>query len=461
MVYDVAIIGAGVTGAMTARELSRYELSVCVIEKESDVAMGASKANSGIVHAGFDAKSGTLKARFNVEGSLMMEKITKELGVKYKRNGSMVLAFREEERDVLLELYERGIRNGVGGLEIINGERIRELEENVSDKALYALHAKTGAIVCPYELTIAAMGHAMDNGVELFLESRVLDISCDNGAFEVETTKGTIKARYIINAAGLYADKISRMVGDDSFEITPRKGEYLLLDKELCGLVGHTIFKVPTKMGKGVLVSPTVDGNILLGPTSEDIYDKEDTQTTRVGIEKIINSAAECVKNIPFVSVITSFTGLRATTKNGDFLITAPKPNFLNLAGIDSPGLTAAPAIAVHVSNMLKDMGLELVEKKDYTSTRKIYQVEKSRYNKMVCRCEKVSEGKIIEAIHTNPKAITVDAIKRRTRSGMGRCQGGFCMPSVVSILARELGIDVCEVRKSGGDSRIVVGKKE
>lgn len=461
MVYDVAIIGAGITGAMTARELSKYELSVCVIEKESDVAMGASKANSGIVHAGFDAKNGTLKARFNVEGSLMMENIAKDLGVKYILNGSLVLAFNDEEKEGLYSLYERGVRNGVKGLEIIDRKRLREIEPNVSEKAMCALNARTGAIVCPYELTIAAMGHAMDNGVQLFLESRVSGIRYDDGVYEIETDKGVIRAGSVINAAGVFADKIARMVGDDSFEITPRRGEYLLLDKECGGLVTHTIFKVPTKMGKGVLVSPTVDGNIILGPTSEDILDKEDTATTREGISKILASAVECVDNIPFGSVITSFTGLRATTGNGDFLITNPKPNFINLAGIDSPGLTSAPAIAVHVANMLKDMGLRLVEKKDYVSTRKIYAVDKSKYNKMVCRCEKVSEGKILEAIHTNPKAMTVDAVKRRTRSGMGRCQGGFCMPSVVSILARELGIDVCEVTKSGGNSRIIVGIKE
>ena len=460
MVYDIAIIGAGVVGAMIARELSKYNVSVCVIEKASDVAMGASKANSGIVHAGFDASSGSLKARLNVQGSRMMEDLTKELGVKYRRNGSLVLAFSDEEMETVKSLYERGIKNGVTGLEVIGSQLLRELEPNVSDNAVGALYAKTGAIVCPYELTIGAMGLAMDNGVELHLESRVDKIEFNNEVYEITTNKDTVKAKYIVNAAGMFADKIAEMVGDNSISIRPRKGEYLLLDKEWGSLVNHTVFKVPTKMGKGVLISPTVDNNIILGPTSEDIDDKEDISTTRSGIQRIIDNASECVKNIPYRSVITSFTGLRATTENGDFIISNSRPNFVNVAGIDSPGLTAAPAIALCVIDILKGMNVELTEKVEFTNKRKIYYADKGKYNKIICRCEKVSEGTIIEAIHTNPKALNVDAVKRRTRSGMGRCQGGFCMPSVVSILAKELNIDVCDVTKSGGDSRLVLDKK-
>ncbi len=461
MIYDIAIIGAGIVGAMTAMELSKYDVSLCIIEKESDVATGASKANSGIVHAGFDAITGSQKAILNVEGSRMMERLANELGVKYRNNGSMVLAFDNEDMSVIKDLYERGNKNGVEKLEIIYKDKLRQSEPNISENAIGALYAPTGAIVCPYELTIAATGLAMDNKAELMLENEVIDMEFKNFYYEIKTNKGTVKAKYIINAAGIYADKIAQMAGDDSVKIRPRKGEYILLDKECAGLVKHTIFKVPSKMGKGVLISPTVDNNIIVGPTSEYITDKEDKSTTQKGIGKIINDASLCVANIPFKSVITSFSGLRAVPDNGDFIIANTKPNFINAAGIESPGLTASPAIAILVVNILKQMGVKLIKKTEYSNTRKIYIADKNKYNKIVCRCEKISEGKIIESIHTNPKALNVDAIKRRTRSGMGRCQGGFCITSVVEILARELNVDMCDVTKSGGESKILTGKKE
>jgi len=280
-IYDIAIIGAGVIGGMIARNLSKYDLNIAIIEKENDVAMGATKANSAIVHAGFDAKEGTLKAKLNVEGSKMMEQIAKELGVKYEKNGSMVIGFDNDDKKTLETLLERGMKNGVAGLKLIEKGEIKALEPNLSGEVKYALFAPSGAIICPYELTIAAIGNAMDNGVELKRNFLVKNIEKKDFGFEVFSSNESIKTKYIINAAGVFADEISKMAGDSSFKITPRRGEYILLDNECKNLVSHTIFKTPDKMGKGILVSPTVDKNIILGPTAEDIIDKDDKSTTQ------------------------------------------------------------------------------------------------------------------------------------------------------------------------------------
>lgn len=472
--YDILIIGAGVVGAMISRELSKYHISICIVDKDSDVGMGATKANSGIVHAGFDARSGSLKALMNVKGSQMMKQITDELGVKYKNNGSLVIGFNKEDIEVLTELYNQGIQNGVQNLEMIDRKRLKELEPNITDNALGALYAPTGAIVCPYELTIGAIGNAMDNDAELKLKFQVDKIEPQNDGYTVFSKDGqVIQTQYIINAAGLWADDIARMVGDFSFNIHPRRGEYMLLDKACGNLVTHTIFRVPSKMGKGILVTPTVDGNLLLGPTSEDIADKENKETTPQGLEKIMNQALENVSGIPIRSVITSFCGLRSTGNTGDFIINTPRSNFINVAGIESPGLSAAPAIGKYVVDMLKEMDLQLIKKTDFNPYRppshafremsieeknKIIRTN-SKYGKIICRCEGISEGEIIEAIHTNPKATDLDGVKRRTRSGMGRCQGGFCSPFIIEILARELNIPIEEVTKFGGKSIINIGK--
>lgn len=457
--YDIVVIGAGVVGGMIARELTRYQLSVCVLEKQSDVAMGASKANSGIVHAGFDAKEGSLKALLNVRGSEMMESVTKELGVHYKNNGSLVVGFTDADMQTINDLYERGVKNGVKNLRVLSKEEVKALEPNISDTVIGALHAPTGGIVCPYMLTIASVGNAMDNGAALKTDFEVTSIEYADGIYRLSSPTETVEAAYVINAAGIYADKIAAMAGYGSFTVTPRKGEYLLLDRACGDLVSRTIFKVPTKMGKGILVSPTVDGNLLLGPTSVNIEDKENTETTQVGMDAIVKGAGECVSGIPLRSVITSFTGLRAVGDTGDFIIEAAGEHFIHVGGIESPGLSSAPAIAVYVTELLAKMGVELKKNESFCPTRRIYRAAEAKYHKVICRCETVSEGEILTAIHTNPGATDIDGIKRRTRSGMGRCQGGFCMPYVAEILARELGISLPDVTKFGGKSNLLVGK--
>ncbi len=471
--YDVAIIGAGVVGGMIARELSRYNLRTVILEKENDVAMGATKANSAIVHAGFDAKVGSLKAKLNVKGSEMMEQVAKELGVKYKRNGSLVIGFSDEDLETIKELYERGTKNGVRDLAILDREQLREIEPNIGKKATCALHAPTGAIICPYELTVASIGNAMDNGAELITSFEVTSINRENGAYEICSKDQTVSARYVVNAAGVYSDAVAKMVGDDTFTVHPRRGEYILLDKECGTLVSHTIFRTPGKMGKGILVSPTVDGNLLTGPTSVDMEDKTDKSTTAEGFAHVIKETAENVEGVPFGKTITSFCGLRAVGSTGDFIITSPLKGFVNAAGIESPGLSSAPAIAEYIVDILHESGLELHKNKDFNPTRRpmhhfreasieeknaIIAKDKS-FGKIVCRCETVTEGEILEAIRTNPKPRDLDGVKRRTRSQMGRCQGGFCSPRIVELLSRELGIKYEEVTKFGGESVINFGK--
>lgn len=470
--FDVAVIGAGIVGSMIANELSRYKLKTVVLEKEEDVSLGATRANSAIVHAGFDAKEGSLKALLNVRGSEMMPEVTKRLGVKYKNNGSLVIGFNDEDRKTVEELYKRGVANGVRELKVLNKEELKEIEPNISDNAVCALYAPTGAIICPYEFAMAAIGNAMDNGVELKTEFEVENIVRNDGFFTVKSKNETVDAKYVVNAAGLYSDKIAGMVGDNSFTVTPRKGEYMLLDRECGSLVSHTVFRTPTKMGKGILVSPTVDGNLLLGPTSVDIEDKTDTDTTAAGLESVGIQSREDVDNVMLNKVITSFAGLRAVGSTGDFIINI-KDGFVNAAGIESPGLSASPAIAEYVVNLLGENGLILDKKEDFILTRKpmhyfkeLSAEEKNKiikehpeYGKIVCRCETVTAGEIIEAINTNPRPKDVDGIKRRTRSGMGRCQGGFCMPSVIELIAKEYGIKYEEVKKCGGDSVINFGR--
>lgn len=469
---DVVVIGAGVIGGAVARELSKYDVDVCIVEKCADVAMGATRANSAIVHAGFDAKEGTLKAEMNVRGSKMMEAYAKELGVKYKKNGSLVVGFSEEDRKTLGELLIRGEKNGVEGLEILDRDEILKIEPAIGEGVTVALHAPTGAIICPYELCIATVGNAMDNGVELKLGFEVKAINKVDGGYEVVSENESIFTKYVINCAGVYSDEIAGFVGDESFTVFPRRGEYMLLDKECGSLVSHTIFRCPSKMGKGVLVSPTVDGNLILGPTAENIEDKEDKSTTASGLASIRRQASEQVSGINFSKTITSFTGLRSVGSTGDFIINE-KDGFINCAGIESPGLSSAPAIAQYVKELLVRAGATLTEKKNFISVRRPMHffkecsdeeknaiIEKNpAYAHIICRCEMTSEGEIIDAIRTNPGARDVDGVKRRTRSGMGRCQGGFCSPYVVEILARELGLDYTEITKFGGESYINVGK--
>ncbi len=470
--YDIAIIGGGITGGMIARTLSKYKLDICILEKENDVAMGATKANSAIVHAGFDAEPETLKAKLNVRGAEMMEKVCSELGVKYKNNGSLVIGFSEDDEKLLNELLERGFKNGVKGLRILGKEEIKKLEPNLKDEIRCALYAPSAGIVCPYGLAIAAVGNAMDNGACLKLNFKVKEISETSGGFVIKSDKESVAAKIVINAAGVYADEVAGMIGDKSFKITPRKGEYILLDKECGKTVSNTIFRTPGKMGKGILVTPTVDGNLLLGPTAENIEDKEDKSTSSEGYLKIINEALENADNIDLSKTVTSFCGLRATGDTGDFIINLSEKNFINVAGIESPGLSASPAIAEYVENMIKDiMPLELNENynpirepahafSDMSIEEKNEVIKKdSSYGKIVCRCEKITEGEILKEMRRNPRPSDADGIKRRTRAQMGRCQGGFCGPYITELIARELNTDYEKVTKSGGSSLINLKK--
>lgn len=469
--YDIAIIGAGVIGGLTARALSKYNLKLCILEKENDVAMGTTKANSAIVHAGFDAKEGSLKATLNVKGSQMMPAICKELGVKYQNNGSLVIGFDDEDRETLNTLLARGKANGVEGLAILQKEELLNREPNLSDNGVCALYAPTGAIICPYDLTVAAIGNAMDNGAELKCNFEVSNIQKIENGYKITSQEECVNARFIINCAGLYTDKIAAMIGDTSFDVHPRKGEYILLDRECGSLVSHTIFRTPSKMGKGILVTPTVDGNLLLGPTSVDIEDKENTNTTEAGFAEILTKAKENLKALPGGKAITSFCGLRAVGNTGDFIINSPETGFVNVAGIESPGLSASPAIAEYVVDILKEQGLNLTENTNYnpfrTSSHAFQEAsmqEKNEmikanpsYGKIICRCEGISEGEILDAIRQNPKATDLDGVKRRTRAQMGRCQGGFCGPYITELLAKELQIPYEKVTKFGGNSFINV----
>ncbi|MBO7149973.1 MAG: NAD(P)/FAD-dependent oxidoreductase [Clostridia bacterium] len=472
--FDVVVIGGGVVGGLVLRELTKYNLSVCLLEKEGDVAMGASKANSGIVHAGFDAAIGSLKAKFNVLGNEMMEGVCAELGVKFRQNGSLVVAFSKEEIETLNELKERGEKNGVRGLEIISQERLREMEKNIADEALSALYAPTGGIVCPYELTIASIGNAMDNGAKLLTDFAVSSIEKIDNGYIVKSNDGqAVETKTIVNCAGLFSGKIANMVGDSDIEVSARKGEYILLDRESGDFVSHTLFFTPTKLGKGILITQTVDNNILLGPTATE-QQGCDTETSANGLNFVIDTAKKMCKNIPLYNTITSFAGLRAYSNIHDFIIEESKnaKGVIHCAGIESPGLTASPAIAKYVVerlvggilNLKKNDKFNGIRKPDYffknLSIEEKNEIIKkdSSYGKIVCRCEQVTEGEILRAIRENPPAKDIDGVKRRTRSGMGRCQGGFCQPYVAELIARERGIKLEEVTKNGKGSQILSG---
>lgn len=474
MIYDVAVVGAGVVGGMIARELSAYKLNLCILDKAHDVATGASSANSAIVHAGFDAKEGSLKALLNVRGSELMAQTCRELGVKYKNNGSLVIGFTDEDRETVEQLYRRGVANGVKGLRVLNAEELHALEPNVSKNAICALHAPTGSIVCPYELTIASVGNAMDNGASLLLDFEVVGIEDGKDAFTIKAADGrAVTAKYIINAAGLYADAIAAMVGDTSYTVHARRGEYVLLDKESGSLIQNTIFRTPSKMGKGILVSPTVDGNLITGPTSVDIGEKTNKATTPEGLAHVMRETRENVDGVMYNQTITSFCGLRAVGSTGDFIINIPRERFVNVAGIESPGLSSAPAIAEYVIGLLKESGMTLEKDPTFDPIRAPMHAfregsleEKNAiikkdpsYGRIICRCETVTEGEILAAIRQNPKPRDLDGVKRRTRAQMGRCQGGFCSPYIVELLAQEMQVPYESVTKFGGDSYINVGK--
>lgn len=476
MIYDVVIVGAGVIGGMLARELSKYKLSVCVLEKENDVAMGASKANSGIVHGGYDPVPGTLKAELNSKGVELLFEAAKQLNVPCKRNGSMVCAFSAEEEPLLEELYQQGQENRIPGLAILSGDEACKIEPNLSKAVTKVLHVTNAGIICPYELTVASIGNAMDNGVVLRRNFCVSGISQENDVFTVTAKSGEqVQSRYLVNCAGGYSDKIAQMAGEDFFTIIPRAGEYMLLDKVEGGRVSHTLFQCPTAEGKGILVSPTVDGNLLVGPTAVRVETPESNDTTPKGLADVERLAAKSVPSVNFRQVITSFTGVRASEKNGEFILKASEhvPGLVHAGAIDSPGLTCCVSIARYLVNILQEQGLALEEKLNWNGTRqdphafrKMNDEEKNayiqlhpEYGKIVCRCETVSEGEILCAIRNNPPAVDMDGVKRRTRSGMGRCQGGFCGPYVMELLAREMNVPMENITKNGGESRMVLGR--
>ena len=474
MKYDVAIIGGGVIGSLAARAISRYRLRVVLLEATNDIAMGASKANSGIVHAGFDALPGTLKAKFNVRGCEMMADLCEKLHVPYKNNGSLVVAFSDDEMKTIRGLYERGKQNHVTQMEILDKAALMELEPNLSDEAVGALYAKSAGIVCPYELTIAAAENAVSNGVELRRNFKVTSLSFADGCYTVGAESGdTVDATLVINAAGVYSDQISALAGDDSVKISIRRGEYFILDKTVGNMVNATIFQCPTEMGKGVLVTPTVDGNLLIGPTStEDCNSKEDKATTLRGLRTVKTYAVKSCPDVSTRFAITSFSGLRAHPLNHDFILGPSKvnPQFIQAAGIESPGLTASPAIADYLAGIVARYFNEPAANPDYcerredtfrfrnaTDEERAAAIAKNpAYGRIVCRCESITEGEIIDAIRAPAGARDVDGVKRRTRAGMGRCQGGFCGSKVVELLAKELNCPMNEITKFGDGSRIL-----
>lgn len=474
MIYDVAIIGSGIIGGSIFRELTKYNLNVVTLEKENDVAMGTSKANSAIVHSGYDPEPGTLMAKYNVEGNKMFDKLCKDLSVPFKRNGSLIIGFNEEDMKELDILYKRGLANKVEGIKMLNKEEVLEMEPNINPDIKAALFCPTGGIVGAYELTIALSENAIDNGGELRLNSKVVKITKDNH-FKITLENGDIvESKFIVNAAGVHADSIHNLICNEAYKITPRKGEYFLLDKSQGSLVEKTIFQCPSELGKGVLVTPTVHGNLLVGPNAIDIDDKDSVSTESEGLNKIRETSIRTTNKINFRENIRNFAGLRAVADNPDFIVEEAKDvkGFFDVAGIKSPGLTSAPAIAVDVVKMMGQAGLKLNPKDNFKETREqihfinLSQSEKAelikkdnRYGRIICRCEYITEGEIVDSINRTLGARTIDGVKRRCRPGCGRCQGGFCGPRVQEIIARETGMNIEDVLLDKNNSYIIVGK--
>ena len=455
---DVAVVGCGVIGAAAAMELARYEVSVAVLERENDVAVGTTKANSAILHAGYDPKPGTLMARLNVRGAALAKEYCEKLDVPYKQCGSLVVAFSEKDEETLRELYGRGVKNGVEGLEIISGDEARRREPELAGTVRAALWAPSAAIVSPWEMCLAFAETAVKNGAELRLNTAVTGLSRGDGFWTVHTDKGDIEARYVINAAGVDSDTVHDMAAPHSFEVMPSRGEYYLLDKSEGTRVNSVIFQCPSEKGKGVLVSPTVHGNLIVGPNAEG-SDRHDLATTAGGLEFVKETAKLSVPGVDFSKSIRNFAGVRANTGFDDFRIGFAAPGFLDLAGICSPGLTSAPAIAEYAAELLRGAGLELRRKDGFVFFRRrlrfkeLSQEEREdlvamypEYGRVICRCETVTEGEILACLRTPIPPVSVDGVKRRVNAGMGRCQGGFCAPRVVEILSRELGITPGEV---------------
>lgn len=469
--YDVAIIGSGITGSACAYFLSKYRLKIAVIEKNNDVCCGTTKANSAIIHAGYDPHPETLMAKLNVKGSAMAKEICAKLDVPYNQIGSLVVAFSEEETKTVEELFERGNANGVPDLKILNRKELKEAEPMISDEALCALYAPSAAIVNPWEYGLAMAETAVRNGAEVLLESEVTSIKKENGVFKITAGEKEIEAKYVINAAGVNCDDVHNMIAPPKFKVIPSAGEYYLLDKSEGKRARHVIFQCPNKDGKGVLVSPTVHGNLIVGPNA-DARDKDDTSTKTRCLDFVREKAVKSVPSINFRENIRNFTGVRAATDIDDFIIEFACEGFLDLAGIKSPGLSAAPAIAELAVKMLGESGLALEEKESFTDERthlrfkhlsdeeKNNAVKKnSAYGRVICRCETITEGEIIDALNSPIPPVSLDGIKRRAGTGMGRCQGGFCGPKVLEIMAKYKNEPFEAVLQDNTGSVILTGK--
>lgn len=470
-VYDIIIIGAGVIGCSIARELSKYQGRILLLEKENDVSCGASKANSGIVHGGYDDKHGSVKSQFCRKGNRMYQQLEEELHFGYLECGSMVLGYDEKDKEVLLRLKANGELNGIDDLQILEGEEIREKEPHLHPSVRYALYCPSAGVTSPYELTIALCENAIHNGVELHLQEEVLAIEkLENGHFQVQVNKGEIQetynTRYIINAAGVFSDKISAMLSLEEFSIHPRKGEYILLNKNQGHLAKGVLFQTPSHLGKGILVTRTYHGNLMLGPDAQEVESPWEVGTNFENLKYIVDTARKSVPDFDMKYTLNSFAGLRATSSKHDFIIEESRvKGFIQVAGIESPGLTSAPAIAEHVCRViLADAGYELVEKNDFDPYRApIIQKKTEDFDgstdatdpakHIICRCEKVTEAEIVDALHRGINIDHIDGVKRRTRCTMGPCQGQYCSPRVAEIIAREKQIPVDQVTPRGKGS--------
>ena len=473
---DVVIIGCGIVGADVAYELSKYRFTTVVLERENDIATGTTKANSAIIHAGFDPKPGTLMAKLNVEGAQLTKELCSKLDIPYEQIGSLVLAFSREELITLEKLYEQGVQNGVPDLRLLDEGDLHLFEPNVSQNAIGALCAPTAAIVNPWEYAIALAETAVNNGVELHLNSGVTAIEKKSDYYLIETTSGVYETKYIINAAGVYADQIHNLIGQPAFKTIPNRGQYYLLDKAEGSRVSRVIFQCPTAEGKGVLISPTVHGNLIVGPNSENIVANEDVSVTSEGLSFIAEMAKKSVPSIRLNESIRNFAGIRALADVEDFIIgeSATAKNFINLAGIKSPGLSAAPAIAKMTVGILSDLGSKLVAKSSVVDSRKKIRFKElsseaknelitknSAYGHIVCRCELITEGEILDALHGPIPASTIDGVKRRCNAGMGRCQGGFCSPRVVETIRHELNIRPEDILQDKSGTYIISGESK
>lgn len=472
--YDVLIVGAGIVGCFLAHDLSKKDLKVVVIEKESDVANRTTMANSAIIHSGHDPLDGTLKARLNVRGNEMYEAICKDLGVTFKRTSAFVVATSKEEEETLDLLYTQA-KNRKVPVFYVNRKEAKEKEPNLSDLVTKVIELPSTGIVYPWEVAIALAEEAIENGVELQLKENVEAIEKKENSFVVKTNANTYETKIVINAAGTYSDKIYEMVSDEvDFKITPRKGEYFVLDKLQKPLVNRVIYPVPSSAGKGVLVVPFTHGNVLLGPNSEVVESDEFNNNTKNALDYVKREIGKTVKNIPMQNVIRTFAGLRPTSTKHDFIIEEAKDveNFINVAGIESPGLASAPAISEYVMNEILSSKTNMEDKKEYRKRRPVINLkqmteqERSEmvkkdpsFGRMVCRCEQVTEGEILDIIRRPLGAKTVKGVKKRVRPGMGRCQGGFCEPLVVEILARELKISPLDVRYDSDNSVMLMAE--